>query len=59
MSTIKRTADWPLARFRASSAGVRGGRDRLRRYRLIERLSNINAVRRRLGHHGLSRAAYS
>jgi hypothetical protein len=57
MTTFKHTADLTIARFRAWSAGIRGGRDMARRYHLLARLTKFGTSRRRYARHEFPRAA--
>ena len=57
MKTFKHTASVTIARFRAWSAGIHGGRDMARRYYLLSRLTKFGSVRRRFIRHEFPRAA--
>ncbi|MGZ3410839.1 MAG: hypothetical protein ACXWKC_16880 [Xanthobacteraceae bacterium] len=57
MKTFKYTAGQTIARFRAWSAGIRGGRDMARRYYLLSRLTKFGPIRRRFIRHEFPRAA--
>jgi hypothetical protein len=59
MNTIKRTAHWTLARFQAWNSGIRGGQDKTRRLRIIERLANLKITRGGFVRHQFPRAAFN